>query len=715
MHLITILVLLPVILNLSLYLSWSVFGLNFFSSLTAFIITLFIIIFYFQKNFTQLKNNLIKKNYILPLLLIIGNIILVAAVLSPYIQLIKVDNFVSLATSSVTDLYKHSYVVTSLKTFGLPLHHPYFPPASFSYYYGYYLTPALFSYFLPQFQNYFLFFYILFTDFISLLILFFIITKFIKNNFLRFLSLCLVIFGMGLDVFPMFLDGRLSHPDLIEMWSISNHLGLRIDNTFVSLLWTPQHFFAAAVSSFFIYKIITSKNPTWLLISLFSFVFLSSAFVALSLALITFLIFIVFHEKRKSIFRVGLFSIVLLLPYFLSVIQKGGGIFKFYHFQPYSFVDQNQILNYFLTLISEYGFLFLLLPFLIPLFIKKIKPTRTTALFLAIYLPVIITCFICSTGYNDFALRSTILPQLLVIIFFIKAVEIISNRFIKYFLIAIILLNLIISFSGFLFEYASRWKSRQVIDPYASELILKLRSIKDSIIFSTIGQNEWIFQIPPLAFKPIYTSDLYDSGGYLQDNPSNTFGEHETKEKEIYTKANIGSSLKEIISERNFYLLNLNKFTQTYQFDWLILDHRIGVKKGLNFWVPLFEKINVKSWSLTPTFIAFNHQSLISQLADKSIFINQSKQQTFKIIDNKVTLPSGFWYLSLCNQKTSESILHFESEDAYPVFSSPVKSGFCIGNFFYLENKSLLKLLNNSSQEIYIFPVELSVQQSKQN
>jgi len=711
MHLITILVLLPVILNLSLYLSWSVFGLNIFSSLIAIITTFFIVTFYFQKNLSHSKNNLIKKKYILPILLIVGNIILIAAVLYPYLQLIKVDNFVSLATSSVTDLYKHSYVVTSLKTFGLPLHHPYFPPASFSYYYGYYLTPALFSYFLPQFQNYFLFFYILFTDFISLLILLFIITKSIKNNFLSFLSLCLVIFGMGLDIFPMFLDGRLNHPDLIEMWSISNHLGLRIDNTFVSLLWTPQHFFAAAVSSLFIYKIIFTKTNSLLLISLFSFVFLSSAFVALSLTLITFLIFIIFPKKRKSIFIVGLFSIILLLPYFLSVIQKGGGIFQFYHFYPYSFIAKNQAINYFVTLLSEYGFLFFLLPFLIPVFIKKIKPAHTLALFLAIYSPVIITCFICSAGYNDFALRATILPQLLVIIFFIKAVKIISNKFIKYFLITIIILNLIFSFSGFLFEYASRWKSRQIVDPYASELILKLRSIKDPVIFAAIGQNEWIFQIPPLAFKPIYTSDLYDSGGYLQDNPSNTFGDHETKEKKIYTKPNIGSSLKEIISERNSYLLNLSKFTQDYQFDWLILDNRIGVKKGLNFWVPLFQKINVQSWSLTPTFTAFNRQSLIDQLASKSIFINQNKQQTFKIIDNKVTLPSGFWYLSLCNQKKSESFLHFEPEDAYPVFSSSVQSGSYIGNFFYLKNKSLLKLLNNSSKEIYIFPVEVFTQQ----
>lgn len=706
MELVSTFVLFLTVTNLSIYVFWLTLGSNLFSSLLAVFVSLFYIAIYLRKFSFQFKTGIfIKLNSIPPLILIIFNIALIAFVLSPYIKLINIDNFVSVGYSSVTDLFKHSYVVTSLKSTGLPLQHPYFLPASFSYYYGYYLIPALFSRFCPQFQNYFLFIYILLTDLFSLLILYSVIKKIIKNSFFRLSALLLIIFGMGMDIFPMFLSGGLNQPNLIEMWSISYQLGLRVDNTYTSLLWTPQHFFAAALSLLSIYKITRKKFTLWFLIPVFSYICLSSAFVALSLALVTLIIFLLMPSKRNRIFIAGIVSSALLFPYLSSVFGKGASIFTFYHFLPYQFFKNGHLLNYFLTLLSEYGLIFFILPFLIPLYLTKKGPKYTLALYLSVYIPLIITCFIRSSGYNDFALRGIILSQLLAVILFMSAIEMISRRVFRYFLTSIVYLNLIISCSGYVFEYISRWKTRQILDPYTSELILKLRSIDDSQIFAAAGKDEWIYKIPPLAFKPIYTSDLYDSGAYLQDNPQKTFGKYESLEKNIFFKPNSGKNLTEIISQRNNYFLSLDNFLSDYRYDWIIFDNRIGVKTGLNFWVPFFEKIGVKSWKLTNTFTAFNRQSLVQQLDKHQIFINQNQKQTYKIDDNKVTLPAGFWYLAMCNKEKNDTILNFEPENTYSIFNSSVTSNSCIGNLIYLRNDSLYKLIGSHSQQIYIYPV----------
>lgn len=708
MELVSTFVLFITVINFSLYVSWSAFGSNYFSSLLAVFVSLFYIAIYQRKFSFQFKSRLpVKLNLFPPLILIIFNLILIGFVLSPFIKQINIDNFISIGYSSVTDLFKHSYVVTSLKTFGIPLQHPYFPPASFTYYYGYYLIPVLFSKLWPQFQNYFLFIYILLTDLFSLLILSSVIRKIIKNNYLRLTALLLIILGTGMDIFPMFLSGGLNQPNLIEMWSISNQLGLRVDNTYVSLLWSPQHFFAAALSLLFIYKITRKKSILWFLIPVLSYICLSSAFVALSLALATLIIFFLMPSKRGQIIITGIISLVLLFPYLFSIFGKGASIFNFYHFLPYHFFKTGQFLNYFLTLLSEYGFIFFILPFFLSLFLKRYNPRYVIGLYLGIYIPIISTWFIRSSGYNDFALRSIILSQLSAVILSALAIEMISRRVIRYILIGIIYLNLIISCSGFVFEYISRWKTRQILDPYASELILKLRSIDDSQVFAAAGKDEWIYKIPPLAFKPIYTSDLYDSGAYLQDDPQKTFGKYESQEKNIYFKSNSGKNLTEIISQRNEYFLSINKFLLDHQYDWVIFDNRMGVKTGLNFWVPFFENIGAKNWKLTNTFTAFSRQSLIQQLSEHQIFIDQ-KKQTYKINDNKVTLPAGFWYLAMCNEGKNDTILNFEPENTNSIFSFQASSNSCVGNLIYLKNSSLYKLIGSHSQYVYIYPVILS-------
>jgi len=122
MELISILVLFLTVSNLSLYLFWLILGSGIFSSFIAILFSIIFISIYHRKFPFQVKiKSLIKLNSIPSLTLIIFNLILIAFVLSPYIKLTNINNFVSVGYSSVTDLFKHSYVVTALKIFGLPL------------------------------------------------------------------------------------------------------------------------------------------------------------------------------------------------------------------------------------------------------------------------------------------------------------------------------------------------------------------------------------------------------------------------------------------------------------------------------------------------------------------------------------------------------------------------------------------------------------------
>lgn len=693
-----------IILNLILHVFWGLLGVGKFSSVLAVIVFLYWAINY--KPYLG-KHKKTDKRLLLPILLIIGNIGLIAVVLYPYIGTIKIDNFTSLTLSSVTDMFKHSYLVTSIKTFGIPPLHPYFPEAKFSYYYGYYLIPSLFSYFWPQLQHYFLYAYILFTDLISLGIIYLIIVRVINNKYLQWLAMALMVFGMGWDVWPMFLDGRLKGPDLIEMWSISNRLGLRVDNTYVSLLWTPQHFLAAVSGAYLLFRLWFNKTSFWYLAAIFSFVCLSSAFVALALAFMIFLFFLTKPFCRKIIVKTTLFSIILLIPYLISVAQKGGELFQFYKLKPFTFVENSKSINYLFTLFSEYGLLFFLLPLLAFVLIKKIKTKYVVGIYGAVYIPLIITWFVQSKGYNDFALRGVILSQFLVIIVFIKAIEYVSNRWLKGILILLIFVNLTISTPGFLFEYASRWKTRQVLDPYASELIIELRKIGNNFVLAAAGKDEWIYKIPPLGFKPIYTADLYDSGGYIVQDPENTFGNYETREKDIYFRANVESSLNDLIDVRNKHFLELENFLSDYNYDWVIFDNRMGVKDGKNFWVGFFNEIEAERWEITPTFTAYNRLDLINKLKINKVTIDDSRKKSFEVSDNVVDLPEGKWFVTSCNSLDRDSNLRFEPENGYIVFESQVRTGACVGNVFYLKESGKQKLIGYPEKEVFLFPVGL--------
>lgn len=557
---------------------------------------------------------------------------------------------------------------------------------------------------MPWWQNYILFCYILLTDLFSLLIFFYIVSKTIRSSLLKLLSLALVIFGMGWDIIPMFLDKAISKPNLIEMWSISHHLGLRIDNTFVSLLWTPQHFFAASLSLLVLYLLVKNKGNTWLLFLIFAYVSLSSVFVAIGLAFSLGVLFLLYPKLRKQIFLGVIFSVLLLIPYLLGNIGRSSSIFNFYKLVPFSFVNNNVKLNYFLTIFVEYGLLFFVVPFFV--FFRWKKYFKLIILiYTIIFAPVFLTWFVQSNGYNDLALRITILPQLMIIIFYVKFIEKLKNKPVRYFLIFLIFVNLCVSTVGFVFEYTSRWKARQLTDPYESELIIKLRTVDQKILFAASGIDGWVFKIPPLAFRPIYNTDLYDSGAYLQDDPNNTFGKYETTEKDIFYRANSGIDLKSIVLEKNLQFQRLHNFFSDYKYDWIIFDNRIGVKSGQNPWTFLLENIGVLKWKLTNTFVAYNRLSLVDKLRDSFLTVDYSSMNTFKIIDNKVSIPKGVWYLAACNNKTGTQSLRFNPEDAYMLFDSVENQGWCTGNMFYLEKDRVIKLAGNTINQIFLFPI----------
>lgn len=689
-------------INLILYGYWRLLGINLFTTI-AVILTVIIL---FKKLIKDEEKDSNRDIFRWIETVIIGiNVMMIAVVLYPYVAKISVNNFVSLGLSSVTDMYKHSYVITAIKEFGLPPKHPYFPEAGFSYYYGYYLIPSFFSRLLPYWQNIILFLYILATDFLALLIIRNVIHKFIKTGFVRLTALLSVVWGMGLDIIPMFIDKVLSKPSLIEMWSITNQLGLRIDNTYVSLLWAPQHFLAASLTLWVIIKINENRINLWRDGAIMAFICLSSVFVAIGMGMALVFIFLNKPEIRKKVGLMSMGVILLLMPYILDNIGRGKGLFSIYRPMPFNFWEGQDIFNYMASLVVEYGSLMVMLPVIV--FWSKNNIKLNWLWLKIIYLPVMLTWFIRSAGYNDLALRITILSQLLAVLVFFNIWESLKQRIIKIITGILIVINLFLSLTGLGYEYTSRWKMRQILDPYESELILKLRQINNRESFAANGKGEWIFKIPPLAFKPVFTSDLYDSGAYLTDNPNKTFGKYESMEKRIFYRQNQGSSMEEIIESRNKEFTEIYKYFAEYDYDWILFDNRIGVKNGKNPWVNLLNKLEVESWRITPVFTAYRRQSILKKLEQNQIVVDGSVIEEFKITDNKFIMPAGVWYVAACNDSGIIKTFRFEPEDGYKVFENDLKNGECLGNLYYLERQTEVKLAGNTLLKTNIYPINL--------
>src|SRR3989338_6631870 len=98
-----------------------------------------------KESLRQLQYLFLSPKNIPQIILIVVLIGLLARVLSPMSFPIKIDNFTLLQFNGLGDYYKHLYTMVPLIHDGIPPKHPYFPPETMSYYFGFYTIPVAFS------------------------------------------------------------------------------------------------------------------------------------------------------------------------------------------------------------------------------------------------------------------------------------------------------------------------------------------------------------------------------------------------------------------------------------------------------------------------------------------------------------------------------------------------------------------------------------------
>lgn len=661
-------------------------------------ISLALILSYYLSNYYPLfKIKFVKKIF----LLLPFSVLLTFTmfVVSPIIKTQTINGYPFIFYPSITDYFKHMYTITSIKSFGLPPLHPYLPQANMTYYYGYYILPSLVSIIFPHFQNYIFYIYVFLTSLLSLSIIFSLYQHFIKSNFLLFISLCLISFGTGLDIIPTTMINKIGTGKLIELWSIRPDLGLRIDNTFTSFLWTPQHFFSAVIAFYLIYNFLENKYKLWLNVLCLSFVFLSSSFVFIPLLLFFVFIFLVKPQLRLKIFRPLFFTFIFCLPFIYTTLIQKTNTFNFYIPKSYPFTSVN-IINCLITFITEYGLLIVLLP----LFLLAKNKSSPKLLLLSIWslVNIFLTWFIRSSNYNDYALRSTLLIQIIFPICLVDYINLLNNRK-KIILYIALFINLFFSILGFCYEYLNRWKERSSLDVHQSQLITYLRTFKPSV--SVLGEGEWAYKIPPLAFKPICSSEFYDSANYLGTSKNDYQGQYTKLSKDIFFTQNVTNDQANQLIQKNNQLLSLKQFISLLKTDYLLLNNKIYVRQDINPWFEIFSHmLNIASISIDQ-YSLYKVDDL-KQFFNTNILTLDSQSNSLKIKDFH-KLPLGTFYLYTCNNSDTNQYIHFEPDNQYVLFDSTLMPNQCIGNLYVNTDNSKLTIDSYlQNQQLYYHPIE---------
>lgn len=671
-----------VVFSVSLYFSFLVFRLGLLSILVSLAITA-IFSYSFLRRFSARPIN---KWLLIPAgILFLAN----AIVLLPLVTDVHLSGFTFITYPSATDFFKHLYAVTSISHFGLPPLHPYFPAAQFSYYYGYYLIPSAFSYLFPLVQHWALYLYVLLTSAVSLLFLVDIYTHFLRRSWQSFLAFLPAIFGLGWDIIPTLIDNRSPGGRLIELWSITHGLQLRIDNPFTAFAWTPQHFFAAIVALITVYLLVFTKiRNAFLFLCLYIYLFISSVFIFIPLCFFSLLYFIYEPEDRSFLFRVGIVSILLSLP-FMFFIGGRGNLFE--HFVPGVFpFFKNFLANRIVTWFIEYGPLLFFMPIWLFLFISKANFRRFLFIYVMVLVPIVATWFFRSPNYNDFALRSILPIQLVVPLLAAWLIGNYKSLPIKIALLALIILSFVGSLPGFAYEYASRWRERGILDVETSQMLMAVQKLPRDVSLAAIGKDVWIFQIPPWGFHPILTSNLYDSANYLGPLPGDLHTQYEILDQEIFSTQTIDRDLNSVLAQRNSKLSGFNIFFSAFQYNYLLA-------KNSDPWTPIFKSLASGSKPLTPHFTLIprpqllNHSLQISYTGTPiSISSLPAGRQDFKS-----QIPVGSWFLVSCNSSgVPYQILKI---DNYTVFQGSVSQNGCIGNFYSQASTSSAQLSSDTT------------------
>ncbi len=685
----------PVIsFSVILYLFLILFGNNFLIWILAFVFTVPFNIFLLKENFKDLRKIKFQTSLLIFLLIIAFYIFAKAVVLLPLVLTIKQDNFEHVQITDVGDYYKHIFVTFAISGDGIPSQNPYYPAVKLSYYYGYYLVPAFFVKIFQIQPNFATYFFGLFITGLSLLIILTIIYRELTSFSYRLLAFLLIIFGSGIDVFAyLLIKINIFKQQLIQVITQGNETGIQLINFYKSVLFVPQHFFAAVITVAAIYYLVKIKNNPVFLGFCFAFVFSSSTVVFPTLAIWIILVFLFFKDLRILIFKSCALGFVLVVPYILTLHDRTKTIYL-YNFTPYDF-SGIFLVDTLISFVICYGPILLLI---LPLFLMS--GIRFNAFyFLIIFVPVFLTWFIRSPLFNDFSLRTMIPVAIALPLFFIKILDSTKIKYVKILIVFISLITIAVGIGGFSFEYLSHFKNRQILNPRDSEVLLKIRKLPNEKL-AAIDRERWVEFIPSIGFKKVLTPHLFDSYNYIAGNDGYKHSEYENLALKIFIDENSAPDLLTLINTQNENLNTLGKFFNLQDFDKLILNNQVWLKNDKNPWIEMFKTMNVSNKRLTGDFTLFDGKDLKQKLSENKIYVNE-KPEIVEIRDRKVPMKKGIWFIASCKE-SGELKLGFE--DYYDLFNT--NSNRCTGRIFYLDQDEDVVVTESSTiSEIYIFPV----------
>ena len=544
------------------------------------------------------------------LLIVIPLVLISAILISPLVRSVKGGDIEFVNKYSVTDYYKHIYTATAINSGHITPVHPYYPIGSYVYYLGYYFLPTFFVKLHLFSLGQIFFVYSIVTGVLAWLSIISVLVQHVKLWRNRVLSIIFLAYGQGLDIWPTIIHNKEGYGKLIELWSINDLIGLRVDNVFTSYLWTPQHFFAAAVALIALNLFFLNKGR---LLSgvLLGYVLISSVFVGIFLIVGLISIFLLRNTKLKNLVIVIALGFIMSMP-MVSRMIGNGGIFQFYVVGGFNF-GYIPVINLLLTLISEYGLVLIMMP--IWIFWVRRRILKSIKIILLGCLPILLTWVVKTKGFNDFAIRGTLLWQIISIIFLGYILEKIEGRK-KKVLLLLILVNLFVSLLGYNYEIQSRRSELyERLGPEESLLINTLKDHSDKK-FMAIGREEWIFMTPIVVGKPILTSSLYDAGQYLGSAYGYEHSIYEATENRIFFTEISGDSINSVLKEMDLRWKDFGRFFKLGNSDWLIVDNR-------DQRTVILEKFRAESIVLTGKFKLVNVEDLQSRIDRNKLMVSK--------------------------------------------------------------------------------------------
>lgn len=635
-------------------------------------------------------------------------------VLSPLVKTIIFEGHRVLGLTALGDYYKHLYVLTAIKTGGLPPHHPFFPSASLSYYYGYYLLPAAISSVFSFDLSRVFFFYLLLTTLIILLVVIRLSMAIFGSWYQRFLSLTLFIFGSGLDIIPTLIQAKagILTANHIEFWSqILNLNNYLVNNLYTVLLWVPQHSLPSLIVMVTGFMLIKEKKvPLFWLISAIWFCLISSTFVSVSFIIWLGLIFLFLPHTRFRLVISGVMALSLLLPYLIELSSRGSILSFGFYMTPFRYLPFFPAwINYTLTFMTEYGLIILAIPLF---YLTRRKKNRTEAALvtLAILLPIVLGLFVKSSGFNDYSMRSVLPSQMALPFLMAYCLARVETSFWKKTLFLILALNLIPSMTGLFYEIHFRLIDRSIIEASTSDLLLNLRHQPVSNL-AVIDNGDWIFLIPSYGYQPVYSPRLFDSGGYLAATGLKEQSTYENQVNKLFINRTLGKDYLSVARERQSDIQNLNVFFSGYQTLNFVLPQYRGKKTGFNPWIKVFAAIGVTGNPLTDQYSLYKGIKIDQILKSNKISLNM-KHLVKKEPDqnNRFFIRSGLWFVIACRQPKSTH-LSLDFTDYYALFDINLDSSQdnCAGDLYYQSKDENITISKTSDfKSLYLVPLRIN-------